>query len=308
MDRRRCFACGDVGHIQKECPSKMLPNQSGANNVNDYCPKSDVPVIDTHCHVDYVYERLKYSGSFRDFRKKYNFPSNFYGCIVTFCDPAGFSSFSIWKELLAEDRVWGTFGVHPHNAVYYDDELEVKLIQCLEHEKSLAVGEMGLDYSDRCPCPEDVQLEAFKRQLRWAMTLGKPVVIHSRDAEEDVYNILKEILPNYWLIHLHCYTGTFGDAKKFMDTFPNLCFGITNLVTFPTALGIHMLAKEIPLNRIILETDAPYFVPSQLKIKTRVSHPGMVIYAAEAIAKLRGCSLDEVLKACYENTKKIYKI
>lgn len=110
--------------------------------------------IDTHCHLDMLYSKLSFKGTFTRFRKIYSssFPKEFQGCISDFCDPRTLTD-GLWEDLLQEDLVWGAFGCHPHFARYYSESQERNLLQALRHPKAVAFGEMGLDYSHKCTTP-----------------------------------------------------------------------------------------------------------------------------------------------------------
>eukprot|EP00112_Aurelia_sp_Birch-Aquarium-sp1_P006334 Seg1701.8 transcript_id=Seg1701.8/GoldUCD/mRNA.D3Y31 product="putative deoxyribonuclease TATDN2" protein_id=Seg1701.8/GoldUCD/D3Y31 len=308
-----CENCEEEGHAKKDCKSLPKANliaatQKKASNFEFQEPTSEVGVIDTHCHVDAMFERVRHKGSYEQFSKYFHAPPNVEGCISSFSDPSCFGSFGLWEDLLKEDGVWGTFGMHPHNAKHYNDDFEAKIISCLSHPKAVALGECGLDYSLRSASPKDQQHIVFKRQLKVAVNLKKPVVVHCREAESDCFDIMKEILPQDWKIHLHCYTGDLKMAETYMAHFPNLYFGITNLVTYPSASQVHQNATDLPLRRILLETDAPYFVPQRLKNSSRVSMPGMIMYVAQKIAKFHDCTLDKVLSICQKNAENLYGI
>jgi len=313
MNRLYCDNCEESGHLKKDCISLPKANLNAATQ-NDGRrfefrePSSEVAVVDTHCHIDAVFERCHHTGTYEEFKRKFHFPPNVLGCISSFSDPSCFSSFGIWENLLEENGVWGTFGVHPHNAKYYNDDLEAKVVSCLNHPRAIAVGECGLDYSIRSSSPKEKQHFVFKRQLRIAINFNKPIVVHCREAEYDCFVIMKEILPKNWKIHLHCYTGDLEQAEQYMAHFPNLYFGVTNLVTYPTATKVHQNATDIPLRRLLLETDAPYFVPKRLKQNSRFSTPGMVMYVASRMAQFRGCSMDNVLETCRRNVSNLYGI
>jgi TatD DNase family protein len=118
-----------------------------------------------------------------------------------------------YYKLLENDKVYGTFGIHPHDSKYYTDEVEKKLIDCFSNKKAVAWGECGLDYFYN-NSEKEVQKKIFARQLQVATKLEKPVVIHSRDAMEDTLNIMKDNLSQDHFIHLHCFTYE-GKNKQF---------------------------------------------------------------------------------------------
>ena len=268
--------------------------------------------IDTHCHLEYVFERFRHQGTFAQFTTQHRYPENFEGCITTFCDPMAFSpSFGIWQSLLREPNVWATFGTHPHNARYYQSSsLEDKMLAGLSHPKCVALGEIGLDYAPHSPSTPEVQRSVLTRQLELAVQLEKPVVLHCRDAEDDLFDILSSTVPAEWKIHLHCFTGALEMARKFLKTFPNLYVGVCGNVTYDSN-RVRALAAGLPLERLLLETDAPYMVPRNLPQHLRgnkFSHPSFAFYTAREIAKIRHMHVGDVLKSLRENTRLMYGI
>ena len=151
-----------------------------------------------------------------------------------------------------------------------------------------------------------MQKAVFLRQVRLAEVWKKPLVIHCREAENDVFDILSSNLPNDWKIHLHCYTGSYEVATKFLNHFPNLYLGVSGVVTFPNASQVHSVVYNVPIERMILETDAPYLVPSCFGRDTRWSHPGMIPFIAKEVANIKNIHLDQVLKHALANTKRVY--
>lgn len=116
--------------------------------------QGSVGFIDTHCHLDMLYSKLSFQGTFSTFRNIYSssFPKEFQGCIADFCNPRTLTDY-LWEDLLKEDLVWGAFGCHPHFSRYYNESQERNLLQALRHPKAVAFGEMGLDYSYKCTSP-----------------------------------------------------------------------------------------------------------------------------------------------------------
>ena len=282
---------------------------SGRNQFNEFA--SLPSYIDTHCHLEYVLER-SYLNKYGDLKRKFGYPENFRGCITSFCDPPAFSSFGLWKELLEEDGVWGTFGVHPRHARAYTDKMEEAIITCLGHSKCVGFGEMGLDYSDHCvnESPADVQNQVLKRLLRLAPVMGKPLVLHCRDAEEDLLQCLTVAgLPRDWKIHLHCYSGSLRMARRFLDAFPNIYFGFTGQITYRKSEENRGVAAELPADRILLETDSPYLTPASFKDRDfKNCHPPMAGAVAIQIARARDEPIDRMMTTLLENCTSFYGV
>ena len=264
--------------------------------------------VDTHCHLEYLMERLRIR-KYKELSRRYHYPLNYDGCITSFCDPAGLSSLlSSADQLLIEPKVWGSFGFHPHHAAHLTDGLEDKLITNLKQPKCVAFGEIGLDYSEHSLNQSNVasQKQMFRRLLTMSPIFEKPLVIHCRDAEDDLLAIMKEVVQPDWKIHLHCFTGSLLTAQKFTSSFPNLYIGFTGHVSYNKFSQSREVVRSLSLDRILLETDAPYMPPAG--IEDRWSHPPMAIYVAKEIANVRGITIEEVLEATRRNTKEIYGV
>ncbi|XP_062574788.1 putative deoxyribonuclease TATDN2 [Saccostrea cucullata] len=275
------------------------------------CNVYGVGYIDSHCHIDFLFNRLDFKGRWSDFRVQNmkTFPSSYLGCVAVFCNPNSFKQEGLWRSLSKEENVWLTFGCHPKNARDFTKWNLEGLRKCLLNSRVVALGEIGLDYSGVFVETKELQKSVFKKQIRMALDMRKPLVIHCREAEEDCLDILKQMVPRLYKIHCHCFTGDFTSAKLWLDYFPNLYIGLTPLVTYRTAKGARDVAKFIPLKRLLLESDAPYFVPRTIpKESMNYSHPGLCVTVAEEVARLKNISVQEVLKACLENTRDMYKI
>ncbi|XP_077181396.1 3'-5' RNA nuclease TATDN2 [Paroedura picta] len=282
-----------------------------SHNLPDYLPKYLADgFIDTHCHLDMLYSKMAFRGTFSRFRKIYDttFPEEFEGCIADFCNPRTLND-SLWEDLLKEDMVWGAFGCHPHFARYYSDLHERNLLQAMRHPKAIAFGEMGLDYSYKCSTEVPTQHKVFERQLNLAVSLRKPLVIHCRDADEDLLTIMKKCVPKDYKIHRHCFTGRYSIIEPLLDYFPNLTVGFTALLTYPSANEAREAVKKISLSRIVVETDAPYFLPRQVpKSVCQYSHPGVALHTVRELARLKEVPLSIMMAALRRNTKKIYEL
>ncbi|XP_048212196.1 putative deoxyribonuclease TATDN2 isoform X2 [Perognathus longimembris pacificus] len=266
--------------------------------------------IDTHCHLDMLYSKLSFRGTFSKFRKTYSssFPREFQGCISDFCDPRTLTD-GLWEELLKEDLVWGAFGCHPHFARYYSENQERNILQALRHPKAVAFGEMGLDYSYKCTTPVPEQHKVFERQLQLAVSLKKPLVIHCREADEDLLDIMKKFVPSDYKIHRHCFTGSYPVIEPLLKHFPNMSVGFTAVLTYASAWEARDAAKRIPLERIIVETDAPYFLPRQVpRSLCQYAHPGLALHTVREIARVKAEPLSRTLATLRENTSRLYSL
>ncbi|XP_067855073.1 putative deoxyribonuclease TATDN2 [Heptranchias perlo] len=297
--------------------SSVEDSEALANNSENRCQENwglnyqKEGFIDTHCHLDFLYSKLSFRGTFAKFMKVYDstFPAEFHGCITDFCDPRSLVLGNLWENLLEEPLVWGAFGCHPHFARYYTNLQERAIIQVLRHPKAIAFGEMGLDYSYKCSTDIAKQKQVFERQLKLAVALKKPLVIHCRDADQDLLEIMKVNVPKDYRIHRHCFTGRYEVIEPFLQEFSNLSVGFTALLTYPTAVVTKEAVRRIPIERIVVETDAPYFLPRQVsKRECCYSHPGLALYTIMEIAKQKAMKLSTVLSVLRKNTQNIYGI
>ncbi|XP_078493148.1 uncharacterized protein LOC113474740 [Ciona intestinalis] len=285
---------------------------------------SRFPFIDTHCHIDFLFKRLNYRNKFSDYKKDsfMKFPSNYEGCIADWCQPslyptaADILSNSSFKDAWGKTspKIWGAFGCHPHFVADYDDFVEKQIDHHFkEYDNVIAFGEMGLDYSDRFgPTDHELQKKVFIRQLKFSERFQVPLVIHCRDADKDLFEIMREHVHHTTPIHRHCLTTGISDVQPLLDHFPNLYVGFTNLITNRSAYKARGSAGEIPLERIVLETDAPYFIPGCVSQATsgavKFSHPGMASSVACELAKIKGVDIDDVLTQVRANVKHLYDI
>ncbi|KAH6941035.1 hypothetical protein HPB50_012700 [Hyalomma asiaticum] len=282
-----------------------------------YATTSESALIDSHCHLDFVFTKNAHTRSFTHFRLAHRdtFPYCYGGCVANFCEPETFEQRRLWRSVLSDNAVWGAFGCHPRRARDYNDDVERHLVRSLNDPSVVALGEIGLDYSISSgngaePDREfkKTQEAVFRRQLALARRRCLPLVIHSRDATADTIRVLKEMVPADYPIHRHCFTRDWDEAKCWLDTFPRLCLGITPLVGFPGVEPLVEAAGRIPLDRLLLETDAPFFLPKRESKRLVCSHPGMIIHVATKMSAIRQIPLDDVISAVRENTRRVYGI
>jgi TatD DNase family protein len=243
---------------------KTKPKNKSNNKPKSKEPLSDVysklkneKFIDTHVHLEYILQKKKIQLSTLEEQLESKW---FDGCICIFCDPLGISDLGMSEEILKNEKVFGAFGFHPHHAKYYNEDTEKRLLKLLNHPKCIAYGECGLDYHYN-HSPQEDQKKVFVQQLKLGVSTKKPIIIHTREAEKDTFDILKSNCPQDYKIHVHCFTDSAEFAESLLKEFPNLYFGFTGVLTYSKSTSLQSVVKDvIPLNRILLETDGPYMV------------------------------------------------
>ena len=199
-------------------------------------------------------------------------------------------------------RVFAAAGVHPHDAQAYDDSLEERICEAMLRPDVLAWGEIGLDFHyDNSPC--DTQEETFRRQLRAARRLGKPVVIHSRSAAEETCRIIEEELPDGGPGGvMHCFTYDRATARRCLDFGFHLSFG--GILTFPRSEELREVARMAPADRFLIETDSPYLAP--VPFRGKPCHPALVALVAAKLAEIRRIDAHEIALQSARNFKALF--
>ncbi len=207
---------------------------------------------------------------------------------------------------LAESRpeIYATVGVHPHDASRAAPETFARFRELLAHPKVLAVGEIGLDYHYDFS-PREVQREVFTEQVRIAREAGKPIVIHTREAWEDTFRILQENAGSEGVRGImHCFSGGPEEAERALEMGFHLSFA--GVVTYPKALRVQEAARQVPLDRLLVETDAPYLAPAPRRGKR--NEPAFIVETARKLAELRGQPFDEIAAATTRNFRTLMAI
>ncbi len=254
--------------------------------------------LDTHCHLDQILDRLGIA-TYAELRSRF-FPADYAGCLTIACDP---DAFEPTRALLENEGVYASFGVHPHDAERYTPEVEARLKDALALPKTLACGEMGLDYHyDHSP--RDRQREVFVRQIEIAVAAKKPLVVHTREAEADTLAVMRASVPREWPVHVHCFTSSRSLAESLLADFPNLCIGFTGILTFKNAGEVRETARIVPLDRLLVETDGPWLAPEPHRGKP--AHPGHIPLVLARLAELKGVTAAEMARVTTENAVRLY--
>lgn len=201
------------------------------------------------------------------------------------------------------DNVYAAVGIHPHDAKSMDDETINVLRDLAKKGKVVAIGEIGLDYHyDNSP--RDIQKKRFREQIKLAKELNLPIIVHDRDAHKDTFDIISDEFDGKLTGVIHSFSSSVEMAKKYIDM--GFYISFSGPITFKKAKQPKEVAKEIPVDHILIETDSPYLTPEPHRGKR--NEPLNVRYVAGMIAELKGISFEEVAKKTAENTKKLFNI
>lgn len=253
-------------------------------------------LIDTHTHIDLE--------NFEDRFEQILSTADEYGVkkvVIPGVEPSGFERIAELCEKY--DNVFGAVGVHPEDVDSYNDEAEEKIKEYLRHPKIIAVGEIGLDYYwDKSQVER--QKEIFEKQILIAREAKKPVLVHDREAHADSFEILKRTNAAETGVVMHCFSGSPEFAMECVKEGFYIALG--GVVTFKNSKKAKEVAKVVPLDKLLLETDAPYMAP--VPFRGKENQPAYVKFVAQEIADLRGISFDEVAQATTENAQRLLKI
>ncbi|KAF1298843.1 hydrolase TatD [Enterococcus sp. JM4C] len=225
---------------------------------------------------------------------------------VTEMAVVGFDTPTIEKSLeLSQtyDSIYSIIGWHPTEAGSYTKEIEERLQHQLTLPKVVALGEIGLDYH-WMEDPKEVQDRVFRRQMAIAREMNLPISIHTREALDDTYKILKEEKVQTIGGIMHSFSGDGEWAKRFLDLGMHISF--SGVVTFKKALDVQEAATQVPLDKLLVETDAPYLAPVPYRGKR--NEPGYTRYTAEKIAELRNIPLEELARITTENAHRLFRL
>ena len=198
----------------------------------------------------------------------------------------------------ANDDVWAAVGFHPHEAKDCDDAAFAEIERLAKDEKVVAIGEAGLDYH-YMHSPRETQIAVLERHIGLAKKLGKPIIIHNRESTDDMVALLKEGRGI-----LHSYTESLGVAKTLIDRGYYISF--SGIVTFRTAETLRTVAKALPRDRVLIETDTPYLAP--VPYRGRDNEPAYVVKIAELLAAIWGMRIEDVAEQTTANFERVFAV
>lgn len=247
-------------------------------------------LIDTHAHIDML----------EDMEDAIN--KSFSGGLEKIIVPCAYPKDidKIYEISQKYDNIYGMLGVHPSEVKDWDDSIIDKIREYSKSNKIVAIGEIGLDYYwDKSF--NELQQEVFIKQIKLANELNLPIDIHDREAHKDTFDILKENNKNSKVV-MHCFSGSVEFAKECIKEGWYLALG--GVVTFKNAVKMKEVAKEIPLEKLLVETDCPYLTP--VPYRGKENQPAYIKFVAEEIAKIKEISFDEVARQTTKNAKEVF--
>ncbi len=249
-------------------------------------------MIDSHCHLDHeplltniteVINRSKKIGITK---------------LLTICTTL--DSFERIKTIIQKDKIiYGTYGIHPHETENNHVDKKIIINAVKENEKIIGVGETGLDFFYSHSSKEK-QISSFKAHIEASIELNKPVIIHSRDAEDETIDILSKYKNKNLKILMHCFTGSLEFSKKLLDL--DAFFSASGIITFKNSDSLRDTFKVIPLEKLLIETDSPFLAP--IPMRGKKNEPSFIMHTLIMLAKLKEISnnkMDEVTTNNFNN-------
>ena len=208
-----------------------------------------------------------------------------------------------------ESVCYSTAGLHPHHASDYSNDLASELRDMLKHKKVVAVGECGLDFNRNFSTRKE-QIRAFEAQLEIAIEVQKPVFLHQRDAHEDFVSMIKSCRSDLSQVVAHCFTGSIEEVKDYVLL--DMYIGVTGWICDERrGLSLQRAVKHIPLDRVMLETDAPYLLPRDMQekpLEKNRNEPSFLPHIARRVAKYMGIEDAELITAAYKNSYDFFNL
>ena len=253
-------------------------------------------MIDSHCHLDHepllenlidVINRSKEIGITK---------------LLTICTTL--DSFEKIKTIIKKDKmIYGTYGIHPHETENNQVNKKTIVNAVKKNNKIIGVGETGLDFfynhSDK-----DRQIESFKTHIEASIDLGKPIIIHSRNAENETFEILNSYKVKDIKILMHCFTGSLEFSKQLLNI--GAFFSASGIITFKNSIDLQDTFKVIPLNRLLVETDSPFLAP--IPMRGKKNEPSYIKYTLEKLSLLKEKTVEEMSLITTKNFNKLFNI
>ncbi len=253
-------------------------------------------MIDSHCHLDHdplfgdlneVINRAKNEGL-----KK----------LLTICTSD--ESFEKIKKILDIDEIiYGTYGIHPHEAKNYKVTKSDIIKNILKHPKLIGIGETGLDFYYN-NSQKNVQIESFKKHIEASLETDVPIIVHSRHAESETFEILNEYRDKKPKILMHCFTGSYAFFKNMQKL--NSYFSASGIITFKNSYDLQKTFSKIPNDRLLVETDSPFLAP--IPMRGKKNEPSFIKYTINKLAELKNLNVNEMINLTSKNFENLFLI
>ena len=251
-------------------------------------------MIDSHCHLDH--EPLL--GDLSNVIKR----SKEVGIKKLLTISTSYESFDRIKNIIQKDEmIYGTIGIHPHETTKNKITSDIIVKNITENEKIIGIGETGLDFYYNNSDKND-QINSFKEHIEASIKTNSPLIIHSRDAEVETFEILSEYKNQNLKILMHCFTGSKDFAKKLLTL--NAFFSASGIITFKNSLELQETFKFLPLDRILIETDSPFLAP--VPNRGKKNEPSFIDYTAQKLADIKRISKSEIANLTTNNFNKLF--
>ena len=253
-------------------------------------------MIDSHCHLDH--EPLHENLSEVIYRSKEIGITK----LLTICTTL--ESFENIKAIVEKDKmIYGTYGIHPHETVNNKIDKQTIVRSVNENKKIIGIGETGLDffynYSDR-----ERQISSFKAHIEAAIELNKPIIIHSREAEKETFEILNSYKNKNLKILMHCFTGSLEFSKKLLNL--DAFFSASGIITFKNSTDLQNTFKTIPLEKLLIETDSPFLAP--IPMRGKKNEPSFITYTLEKLSSLKETTVEKMSEITTDNFNKLFNL
>ena len=251
-------------------------------------------MIDSHCHLDHepLFENLS------DVVKR----SKDIGItkLLTICTTI--DSFEKIKTIVEKDKmIYGTYGIHPHETKNNQIDKQTIINSVNKNNKIIGIGETGLDFfynhSDK-----ERQIISFKTHIEASIELNKPIIIHSRDAEEETFEILNSYKNTNLKILMHCFTGSLNFSKKLLTL--GSFFSASGIITFKNSINLQNTFKTIPLEKLLIETDSPFLAP--IPMRGKKNEPSFIKYTLEKLSTLKAITVEKMSKITTDNFNRLF--
>ena len=253
-------------------------------------------MIDSHCHLDH--EPL-----LKDFDNIISRAKNVgINKLLTICTT--FESFKKIKDLVKKDQIiYGTYGIHPHETERNVVDKNTIIKNVKNNQKIIGIGETGLDFfynhSNKVR-----QIKSFKEHIEASIELNIPLIVHSRNAENETFETLNKYKNNNPKILMHCFTGSLEFSQKLLEL--NTFFSASGIITFKNSVDLQETFKTIPLDKILVETDSPFLAP--IPMRGKKNEPSFIKYTIEKLALLRVLPIDQMIAITTLNFNKLFSI